>query len=88
MDKIISYLICAVPDMNGLLISALIISSLCLLYLILKISGWFWSRHNQTERGTEGLPGIDSNAGRTTPWTIIGNILYWFYSLPCRLCCN
>ena len=74
-------------DMNGLLIAGLVIVLLFVEYLILQTIGCLWSRHNRIQRGTEGLPGLDSDQSPSTPWTVLGNILYWFYGLPCRLCC-
>ena len=73
--------------MNGLLIASLVIVLLLVVYLILQTIGCLWSRHNRIKRGTEGLPGLDSDQSPRTFWTILGNILYWFYGLPCRLCC-
>ena len=74
-------------DMNGLLIASLIILIVLVVYLILQAVGCLWSRHNRIKRGTEGLPGIDSDQSPRTIWSILGNILYFFYGLPCRLCC-
>ena len=73
--------------MNGLLLASIFILIVIFVYLILQAVGCCWARHNRIKRGTEGLPGVDSDQAPRTIWSILGNILYFFYGLPCRLCC-
>ena len=73
-------------NMIGLVIACIGVSALLLLYLVLQLIGCVRSKNTCTQRGIEGLPGLDSPLSPSTSWPVLGNFLYLFYRFSCRLC--
>ena len=77
-------------NMNGLIVSGIIIASVITIYLILQAISWCSACRNRRQRGTFGLPGVDSDQAPTTVWSLTRDCLIGLpclWGIPCKLCC-
>ena len=77
-------------NMNGLILAGIFIAIVIAVYLILQAISWCFACHHRRQRGTFGLPGVDSDQAPTTIWSILRDCLIGLpclYGIPCKLCC-
>ena len=72
-------------EMNGIIILCIIASILYTVYFLALFYAWCQSRAHRLERGTLGLPDIDSNQAPRSYARIFGDLLYAALLFLCRL---
>ena len=72
--------------MNGIFLSAIFITAIILLYLLLQVIACVRARKHRVQRGTVGLPDVDTFQPPRTRWTELGDICYVLYRFSCRIC--
>ena len=71
--------------MNGIVIGCIILLILYTVYLLALFIAWYRGRAHRLQRGTFGLPDVDSNQEPRTYLRILGDILYAGLLFCCRL---
>ena len=73
-----------ISEMNGILICCIIVLLLYTVYLLALVYAWYQSRAHRLQRGTLGLPDIDSNQAPRSYPRILGDLLYAAVLFLCR----
>ena len=71
--------------MNGILIFFACVFFVYTIYFLALGFAWYKSRQNRLQRGTVGLPEIDSNQAPRSYARILGDLLYTALLFLCRL---
>ena len=71
--------------MNGTLIFFSCVFLLYTIYFLALAIAWYKSRQNRLQRGSDGLPDIDSHQAPRSYLRIFGDLLYTALLFLCRL---
>ena len=85
LNKIFIFYIYSFSGMNGFIICILVVIILYVLYFLLQFIAWLHARSNRLQRGTLGLPDLDTSQAPRTYWGMFGDFCYSFLLLCCRI---
>ena len=84
-NKTMDILFIHISEMNGILIVLVSVLLLYIVYLLALVYAWYQSRAHRLQRGTLGLPDVDSNQAPRSYPRIFGDLLYAAVLFFCRL---
>ena len=71
--------------MNGIVLFSILLLILYTLYLLALFVAWYQARTNRIQRGTVGLPDVDTAQEPRTYFRIFGDICYSGLRFCCRM---